>query len=88
MTERPSFCGSCHYSSIPVDAEPGGGSYDENEFACGLLGPEESKRRCTDTDVWRDPELVWGESPICTDADWAVQRYKDGIVLAMSELGR
>jgi hypothetical protein len=65
-------CGGCTHSRIPHDREAGGGSADENEFECLLLGRAETRRRVKDGDPWRDPELVWGENPICTDADWPV----------------
>jgi hypothetical protein len=65
-------CGGCTHSRIPHDREAGGGSADENEFECLLLGRAETRRRVKDKDPWRDPELVWGENPICTDADWPV----------------
>jgi hypothetical protein len=65
-------CGGCTHSRIPRDREASGGGADENEFECLLLGRAETRRRVKDKDPWRDPELVWGENPICTDADWPV----------------
>jgi hypothetical protein len=65
-------CGGCTHSRIPRDREASGGSADENEFECLLLGRAETRRRVKDKTHWRNPELVWGENPICTDADWPV----------------
>lgn len=86
--QRPTGCGTCEFSRIPPGEDAGGGGIDEDEFECRLLGPEEVRRRNRDTDSWRVPELVWGEDPLCTDADWLgkYRRERDVLLEACRQL--
>lgn len=71
-----SFGRPCPFAELRLDGEQAyDGSGDEHYFHCKLLGDEEVERRVRSRQpaYRRHPELVWGEGPVCTSADWVAR---------------